>query len=244
MESIKFYLHQQKELDETAKLNKVAYYHDMGLGKTFVGAEKLVNLNEKVNLVICQKSKINDWIEHFKKYYSYNVNTYDLTKKDEYDKLFDFIKYNIAPNIFIINYELVFRRKELLKLKDFTLMLDESSLIQNEKAKRTKFIMKLNFKNLILLSGTPVSGKYEKLYSQIKMLGWNISKDLFYKQYIDYHYEDKEGFPVMIIDGYKNVERLKQKLREYGCRFLKTEDDILTYSQFPEIAINFFKHRS
>lgn len=239
MSTINFYPHQQKELDETANLNKVAYYHDMGLGKTFVGAEKLVNLNEKINLVICQKSKINDWLEHFKKYYSYNVNTYDLTKKDDYDKLFDFIKYNTAPNIFIINYELAFRRKELLKLKDFTLMLDESSLIQNEKAKRTKFIMKLKFKNLILLSGTPVSGKYEKLYSQIKMLGWNISKDLFYKQYVNYHYENKEGFPIMIIDGYKNVERLKQKLRECGCRFLKTEEVFdLPEQKFIEIKVN------
>ena len=66
---INFYDHQQKELYETKDLNKVAYYHDMGLGKTFTGAEKLVQLGAKVNLVICQKSKINDWIEHFGKYY-------------------------------------------------------------------------------------------------------------------------------------------------------------------------------
>lgn len=32
------------------------------------------------------------------------------------------------------------------------------------------------------------------------------------------------GFPVRFIDGYKNVDRLKRKMREYGCHFLKTED--------------------
>jgi SNF2 family DNA or RNA helicase len=32
------------------------------------------------------------------------------------------------------------------------------------------------------------------------------------------------GFPLMVIDGYKNVERLKRKMREYGCHFLKTEE--------------------
>lgn len=37
---IKFYPHQQKELEETKDLNRVAYYHDMGLGKTFTGAER------------------------------------------------------------------------------------------------------------------------------------------------------------------------------------------------------------
>lgn len=225
--NIKFYPHQAKELEETKNLNKVAYYHDMGLGKTFTGAEKLIQLGANVNLIICQKSKIDDWIEHFATHYQFGenaTNVYDLTKKSNMDKMFDFIKYNTARNIFIINYELAFRRKELLKLNDFTLMLDESSMIQNETAKRSKFIMKLNFKNIILLSGTPTSGKYEKLWSQLHLLGWNISKDLFWKQYVDVEYLDNEGFPIKVVRGYKNVERLKQKMRDYGCRFLKTDE--------------------
>ena len=37
----------------------------------------------------------------------------------------------------VINYELAFRRPELLKLEHFTLMLDESSMITNPTAKRT-----------------------------------------------------------------------------------------------------------
>ena len=227
MNNIKFYPHQQKELDETKYLNKVAYYHDMGLGKTFTGAEKLVNLGANINLVICQKSKIQDWIEHFSKYYQFGEkasNVYDLTKKDNMNKIFDYIKYNTARNIFIINYELAFRRKELLELKDFTLMLDESSLIQNETAKRSKFILDLKPANVILLSGTPTGGKYERLWSQLHLLGWKITKEMFYNHYVNYHYEDNEGFPLKIIDGYKNEERLKRKMRQFGCHFLKTED--------------------
>lgn len=236
MGNIKFYPHQQTELDETKNLNKVAYYHDMGLGKTFTGAEKMIRLGEKVNLVICQKSKINDWINHFKDNYSCYI--YDLTKKNEIEL---FIKDNWADNNFkvgIINYELAFRRAELLKLSEFTLMLDESSLIQNEQAKRTKFIMKLNFKNLILLSGTPTSGKYENLWSQLHLLGWSISKDLYWKQYVDVEYLDNEGFPIKVVRGYKNVDRLKQKMREYGCRFLKTEDVFdLPKQNFNEVKV-------
>ena len=38
-----------------------------GLGKTFVGAEKMYRLSRHLNLLICQKSKISDWIEHFRK---------------------------------------------------------------------------------------------------------------------------------------------------------------------------------
>lgn len=219
---IKLYLHQSKALAELKGLNKCALYWDMGLGKTFGGSEKMMQLGAKVNLVICQKSKIRDWIEHFNTYYD-NYIIYDGTKKECLHRFLDY-PYD-EKQVLVINYELAFRRPELAKLKDFTLMLDESSLIQNENSKRSKFILKkLQPKNVILLSGTPTGGKYERLWSQLHLLGWNIKKKTFYNQYVDYHYEDNEGFPLMIIDGYKNEERLKRKMRQHGCHFLKTDE--------------------
>lgn len=222
---ISLYPHQQKALEQTEDHNKVAYYLDMGLGKTFVGSEKMMQLGANVNLVICQKSKIDDWIEHFEHNYKGCI-VYDLTNQSALDGfLFNSLEIeSFNKNIGVINYELAFRRPELLKLKDFTLMLDESSLVQNEQAKRSKFIMKLNFENLILLSGTPTGGKYEKLWSQLHMLGYGLSKKAFYRMYVDFHYEDNEGFPIMIIDGYKNVERLKKKMRDFGCVFMKSDE--------------------
>ena len=220
---IELYSHQSEALKVTADKNRVAYYHDMGLGKTFTGAEKLVQLGARVNLIICQKSKIDDWIDHFKSNYNYAV--FDLTNKKDFDQFIfeDWIKLNYVVGV--INYELAFRRPELSKLTDFTLILDESSLIQNEQAKRSKFILKkLQPANVILLSGTPTGGKYENLWSQMRLLGWDISKTTYWNTYIDYHYEDMGGFPVKFIDGYKNVERLKRKMREYGCHFLKTDE--------------------
>ena len=226
--NIKLYKHQADELEATKDLNKVAYYHDMGLGKTYTGAEKLIQLGAKVNLVICQKSKIDDWIEHFARYYADKYKffgIYNLTHKQDYKEFLDLAYTNeFDINIAVINYELAFRRKELLELYDFTLMLDESSMIQNETAKRSKFILKMKPKNIILLSGTPTSGKYEKLWSQLHLLGWKISKDLFWRQYVDVEYLDNEGFPIKVVRGYKNVDRLKSKMRDYGCRFLKTDE--------------------
>lgn len=200
----------------------------MGLGKTYTGAEKMHRLGARVNLVICQKSKIDDWLNHFCD--NYGVAVFDLTDKEDF-KTFD-LWANAEPPakaakvvvIGIINYELAFRRPALKKLEHFTLMLDESSLIQNENAKRSKFILSLKPDNVILLSGTPTGGKYEKLWSQMSLLGWKISKDMFYSQYVQYHYDDSNGFPLMIIDGYKNEDRLKKKMREHGCHFLKTEE--------------------
>lgn len=222
---VNLYPFQNKELEATADKNKVAYYLDMGLGKTFVGAEKLVQLDAKVNLVVCQKSKIDDWIEHFAKHYNPMVyELHDLTKKKDFE-MFMFKDAPINHTVGIINYDLIYRRPELATLKDFTLLLDESSVIQNEMSKRSKFILKkLKPANVILLSGTPTGGKYETLWSQLHLLGWKISKDLYWRQYVDVEYIDNEGFPIKVVRGYKNVERLKEKMREYGCRFLKTEE--------------------
>ena len=232
MSNVNLFPHQSEALNLTDDKNRVAYYHDMGLGKTYTGGEKLIQLGAKVNLVICQKSKISDWISHFESNYDDNKRTdfwlRDLTDKTDYELFFEDVndaEYGCGTVIGVINYELAFRRPELAKLKDFTLMLDESSLIQNEQAKRSKFILKkLKPANVILLSGTPTGGKYERLYSQLKLLGWDISKTTYWNTYIKYHFEDMGGFPVRFIDGYKNVDRLKKKMREYGCHFLKTED--------------------
>ena len=145
----------------------------MGLGKTFVSSEKANSYKNKI-LVVSQLSKVKDWCEHFKKYYDYEV--FDLTNKKNIET---FINLNYKC-VAVINYDVVWRRKELLKLEDFTLILDESSLINNETTKRAKFILKLKPTNTILLSGSLCGGKYERLYSQLQLLGWNISKKMYY----------------------------------------------------------------
>ena len=196
---------------------------EMGLGKTFIGSEKAISLHKNI-LVVCQKSKVEDWFEHFCEYYSNIGYTFNnLCNKLELQFFMEMsAQYPNNRYVGIINYDLVWRRPELADLSDFTLVLDESSLIQNDTSKRSKFILKkLNPTNIILLSGTPVSGKYEKLITQIRLLGWNISKELFQKQYCIFDYNE-DGYPKII--GYKNVERLKRKLREYGCFFKKTEE--------------------
>lgn len=144
---INLFQHQQQALDETEGKNRVAYYLDMGLGKTFVGSEKALKLNSRVNLLVCQCSKVQDWIEHMTENYAMNHcwMIYDMTKKNEFDWFMKAAMEVDNPDRIcgVINYELTFRRNVLKTLTGFTLMLDESSLIQNENAKRSKFILGL-----------------------------------------------------------------------------------------------------
>ncbi len=226
---MELYQHQKQVLSDTERFNRVGYFLDMGLGKTFVGSEKMWDLNTAVNLLICQKSKIDDWVDHFTEHYP-DYKVYDLTKKTQ---SIMFRRYMDGEHIAddesvlgVINYELAFRRSYIAHISNFTLMLDESQYIQNETAKRSKFILSLKPENVILLSGTPTSGKYEKLWSQCRMLGWNISKEAFWNTYIETEWvEDMDsGYKRQNVIGYKNVERLKRKLAQHGAVFMKTEE--------------------
>ena len=205
-----------------------------------MGSEKLHQLNKRANLLICQKSLIPMWINHFKTYYKYQV--FDGTKSTQLNQVLNSYE-KLRPFILVINYDLVFRRdlKSVFR-HDFTLMLDESSMIQNEKTKRTKYILKMHPDNIILLSGTPTSGKYERLWSQAHLLGWNITKSKYNKIYVNWDtmYLGIQKFKVVNKNHpYKNVQRLKRKLREHGAVFMKTEDVFeLPEQNFIPIKVN------
>lgn len=219
---MKLFDYQEKALALTSDKDNSAFYYDMGLGKTFIGSERLRLYGERVNIIVCQKSKIKDWCEHFKEHYT-DYAVFDLTNKKDMQA---FMIYPIYKCIGIINYELAYRREELRQLKDFTMMLDESSMIKNETAKRTKFILSLKPSHTILLSGTPTDGKYEFLYSQLRLLGWKITKTAYYNRYIKTELRSYGGPTFRVVTGYKNVSELKAKLKEYGAVFAKAEEVI------------------
>ena len=220
--SVKLFPFQEKALKEVEDYPSCAFYLDMGLGKTFTGSEKLVDINNDYNVLICQNSKVPDWIQHFKE--NYDLNVIDYTKP----------KAKIDKGIIIITYGLIWRRKEFMKMENFTLMLDESSEIQNsingtKKVKKTTFITRmLKPKNIILLSGTPTDGKYEKLYTQLRMLGLDMSETEYWNRFVIWRemVVSKGAYPkkIKIVTGYKNVPELKALMKVLGCVFLKTED--------------------
>jgi len=184
-----------------------------------------MRLGSKTILVVCQKSKIQDWIDHFRSHYDKQV--FDLTNPKEFDTFHGLSMGEKFTCIGVINYDLIWRRKAFLQLSNFTLVLDESSLIQNQSSKRSKFILKLKSANVILLSGTPTGGKYENLWTQLHLLGWNISEKLYNTHYVNWKNISVGGMIRKVVDKddpYKNVERLKQKMREHGAVFQKTEE--------------------
>lgn len=130
--------------------------------KMFTGAEEMLRLGTEINLVICQKTKVYDWVQHFKAICSDYI--YNLTdKKDFCEFMLDALTLDNPrehASIGVINYDLVFHCLQLKHLQDFTLLLDEPSMIQNETAKRFELILNFKSKNVILLSSALTGGKY------------------------------------------------------------------------------------
>lgn len=193
------------------------------MSKTYCGSYKAVSFNKPI-LIICPKSLISQWIEHFNDVHT-EWGTYDLTKKKRLNEFMDAERIN---KVGIINYESAWRKPELLKLCDFTLMLDESQAIANNTSKQTKGVVKLKFDNLVLLSGTPCSNaRYDKLYTQLKMLGLHMNKRSYEDRYCNFFDMEKSGIKFRVLsktNPYKNVDELKQVMKDLGCVFMRTDE--------------------
>lgn len=216
------YNHQKKILDDLREKNKIALYLDMGLGKTVTSSMKAVSYQVPI-LVVCMKSLVSQWIYHFGEWHS-DYQIYDLSKSKQ---LNTFLEDTNTLKVGIITYGLQWRRKELQKLKGFTLILDESQNICNPTSKQTKGIFKLKFDNLILASGTPCGGAYEKLYTQYKLLGGTLTKQQYESRYCNMFDMEVGGVRFKVLsktNPYKNIDELKQWFRDNGAVFMKSEE--------------------
>lgn len=225
---VNLYPHQQQVLEQIKGKKRVLLALEMGLGKSLCASEHLKTLDYQYCLIVCPKSLISMWEEHYKKFYNHKINDFTKTKK-------------ITKGINIVNYDLVFRRKELLSIPKVTLILDEVNAIVNDKAKRTKAIRSMDIDNLIMLSGSIGRGKYENLFVLAKLLGALCTKKQFYDRYIIQRELQIHGqrFPLKIVCGYKNIEELKSNMRKRNTVFLKTEQVIhLPEQTFIENSIN------
>lgn len=233
----KLYKHQNDVLQQTEFYNKVAYYLDMGLGKTYCGSYKATSFKDPI-LIVCPKSLVPQWLDHFKSTHPEWVR-YDLTKKKQLEQ---FINDDNTLRIGVINYESCWRRPELQKVKGVTLMLDESQAIANNTSKQTKGIMKLDYKNVILLSGTPASNaRYDKLYTQLKLLGLNMNKRSYEDRYCNFFEMENSGIKFRVLskrNPYKNVDELKTVMKDLGCIFMKTDEVLdLPQQRFIDVPI-------
>lgn len=236
------YPHQAELLGQLYNYKRCAMYLEMGLGKTITASIKATSYKKPI-LIICPKSVIPQWLECFRGWCK-EWTTYDLTKKKQLEQ---FISDDNNLRMGVINYESCWRRPDLQKVKGVTLILDESQAIASSTSKQTKGVMKLKFENLILLSGTPASNaRYDKLYTQLKLLGLDMNKRSYEDRYCNFFEIENAGVKFRVLskkNPYKHIEELKTTINDLGGRFMKTEEVIdLPQQRFIDVPVKKSKY--
>ncbi|WP_255304279.1 SNF2-related protein, partial [Streptococcus sobrinus] len=113
---------------------------------------------------------------------------------------------------------------KLVQENNVYLIVDESNLVKNHKAKRTQNIMRLseNCSYKLILNGTPISRNEADLFSQWQILDWRI---LGYRSYWSFslnHIEWDERVRGKI-KRTLNVDYLVRKITPYTYQVKKEE---------------------
>lgn len=224
------YAHQLAALDHGCYKPSFAYLMEQGTGKTkvLIDNAQILNRDDGVNglLVVCPKTVIGAWVREINLH-----GHFDLWKITRWD--YGVIhKPNNGPimNVLIINIDALVTdkgfntAKGLLMMTRGLMVVDESTLIKNINALRTKKIMALgNYaKYKRILTGTPIAHSPMDIYSQFHFLdpwvffGWSFWAFRSHFAVMG-GYKDKE-----IID-YKNQDELTGIISPFSYRITKIE---------------------
>ena len=239
------YAHQMTALEKSWNRESYAYFMEMGTGKTKVLIDNLAMLYDKgkVNgaLIIAPKGVVGTWYNnelptHLPDHIE-NVTVLwqsNITKKQQ-EKLETLYEIGTALHILIMNVEALSTDKGIKFAEKFlscheTLMaIDESTTIKNPAAKRTKNILSLaqNTKYRRIMTGSPVTKNPLDLFSQCYFLDpFHLDHDSYYSfrmRYAIMKTANISGRKIQLVNGFKNLGELSDKLQPFSYRVLKED---------------------
>lgn len=245
---------QKKIVNDNYQRKSYGLFLDMGLGKTPISlafAEK--NKCNKVIVLTLKKKALEDeevrgsWLDW--------SNSYE-SKLDKYNikniKKFNDEKSN--GQIIVLNYQALFsarteeyahqKPKKVVDLKpeiknifehcgndNVAIILDESHMIKNGQASRSKAVKQLytlaqrkaNKVYLYLLTGTPFTVGFIDLHNQLSLLGCEITKTQFKDKFCIMGNKPSLKSWEQPIVGYKNVDEIYNLIHKYGIT-IKSKD--------------------
>ena len=271
------YEHQLKALEMSWERPYFAYFMEMGTGKSKVLIDNISMLydNGKINgvLIVAPKGVVKNWyeseipthlVDHIQNKTVLWQSAINQKQKKKLDTLFETGE---DLHILIMNVEALSTKKGVDFATKFLfshralMAIDESTTIKNPEAKRTKNICQLGLatKYNRILTGSPVTKSPLDLYKQCDFLTPELlghsSYYSFRTRYAVMRTANFGGRSVQIVVGYRNLEELSEKLKEFSYRVLKddcldlpkktfmkrtislTPDQLKAYSQMKELAL-------
>jgi len=241
------YAHQMTALEKSWNKETYAYFMEMGTGKTKVLIDNLAMLYDKgkVNgaLIIAPKGVVGTWYNnelptHLPDHIE-NVTVLwkaAITKKQK-ETLDELFSEGEGLHILIMNVEAFSTTKgmdfanKFLSCHRTMMAIDESTTIKTPTAKRTKNILKLAKSAVYrrIMTGSPVTKNPLDLYTQCDFLSpWLLDFTSYYafrNRYAEMKTLHMHGRQVQVVNGFKNLGELSDKLKDFSYRVLK--DDCL-----------------
>jgi len=239
------YDHQMTALEKSWNKESYAYFMEMGTGKTKVLIDNLAMLYDKgkVNgaLIIAPKGVVGTWYSnelptHLPDHIE-NVNVLwqaNITKKQQ-ENLDTLFEKGESLHILIMNVEALSTEKgfvfanKFLSCHETMMAIDESTTIKTPSAKRTKNILSLTkeTKYRRIMTGSPVTKNPLDLFSQCEFLSpWLLDFTSYYSfrnRYAQMKTLNMHGRQIQIVNGFKNLGELSDKLKDFSYRVLKED---------------------
>jgi SNF2 family DNA or RNA helicase len=239
------YAHQMTALEKSWNRETYAYFMEMGTGKTKVLIDNLAMLYDKgkVNgaLIIAPKGVVGTWYNnelptHLPNHIE-NITVLwqsNITKKQK-ETLDELYSEGEGLHILIMNVEAFSTTKgmdfanKFLSCHRTMMAIDESTTIKTPTAKRTKNILKLAESAVYrrIMTGSPVTKNPLDLFTQCDFLSpWLLNFTSYYafrNRYAEMKTLHMHGRQIQIVNGFKNLGELSDKLKNFSYRVLKED---------------------
>lgn len=217
---------------------------EMGLGKTLqsislLGYLKCIKNIKKKHLVIVPKSCLQNWEQEFKTFVpSLNVKVFHTSKAEinEVSKEL-FLK---KVDVILTTYEMcIFAKKIFKKIDWYYVIIDEAHRLKNENSKLNQIIRLYNFKQRLLLTGTPLQNNIHELWALLNFIIPEVFSDsVRFENYVLAAGQEEKD-----IDSLRNVLQLFLLRREKLDveHSLKPKKTINIYCPLSEMQRNWYK---
>jgi SWI/SNF-related matrix-associated actin-dependent regulator 1 of chromatin subfamily A len=217
--------HQKEAIQKLVGNKKFILADDMGLGKTTSTIIAALETGAKKILIICPASLKINWQREIENYTDRSVYISEGKKySDEHD--FVIINYDILKNFHDVK-----KREEstILKSKFDLVIMDESHMISNPQAARTKIVNDIaaSIERVWLLTGTPMTSRPMNYYNLLSLVESPVAANwmAYARRYCNGFQFNVGSRKVWNVAGASNLDELRDRTQTHILRRLK--DDVL-----------------
>lgn len=239
------YAHQITAFEKSKDAEVFALFMEMGTGKSKVIIDTISYLyqTKKINLALIfgNKGSYKNWINqevpiHLSPEIPVMITYWDAAERKNLEVEHELVMQQMASlKIVVVNIEALAYEEpvlfclKLLKKSNAIVIIDESTTIKNEKAKRTKMAIHLGkfAKYRRILTGSPITNSPLDIFSQAKFLNPGLLRCTSFFAFKSFYTTTRDVVmgprTFKMVTGYKNLDQLSKLIDPWSYRVTKEE---------------------